>query len=88
MNIDDTLKDNLNKLNKKRVKQSFEIVTKNGNCFRLSLLFNCRNNYGYIIERQNNITGAFEWHNSSGYFDTVKRLYQVIESNIFYLYEL
>ena len=86
MNIDDTLKENYSKLNKKRVNQTFEIVTSVGNCFRISVIYNCRGNYGYMLERQNNITGKFEYYQSNGYFPTRKRVYQVVESNITYLY--
>lgn len=86
MNIDDTLKDNLNKIQKK-VSQEFEIVSKHGNCYKIKS-YKWSKNYAYEIYRQNNITGKFEYLRGCSYFSTKENLWKGLESNVFYYYDL
>ena len=88
MNLDTTLIENLELIDKKRVGQEFEMISKHGNAYRFSLIFNSRGNYGYIIERQNGITGKYHFETSSGYLTSRSHLYQCVESQVFYHYEL
>lgn len=85
-NLDDSLKENLKKINNKRVKQSFEIVTKNGNCFKFKT-YKLGSTYSFECYRQSGVNGCFEFYNTST-FETKANLFWALESNILYLYEL
>ena len=85
MSEDETLLENLTMVQDK-VNQSFEVVSKNGNCFKIKT-YKLSGNYCYDIERQNNISLKFDYVTGCSYFSSKFDLIQAVLANVRYYYD-
>lgn len=87
MNLDETLIENLKKINKKKIKQEIEIISKNGNCYKLNT-YKTSGNYFIDVKRQSGYDGKYYHAQGSNYIAQRKELYRNLENWIFYYYDM
>ena len=74
-------------LKKFKVYQEYEFISYNGNVFKFET-YKDNGNYNFMVYRQNNITGKFEYNTGCAYISDKKRLKEILISNCIYFYDM